>query len=248
MNDYLIPEKDVSEEDRKFFDEWINYKPSEKSPISDLTLKNWKDVRVEKNLPKKAFDLYQKMSKKERTEFNKLLKTLKTGAVMSSDSVEWWTPPEIMDLVYEFFGDEGIDIDPCSNSNDPLEANVSARTHFSEDDDGLSKEWNGTVFMNPPYGRQIKKWVNKNLSEFDKYKKDSLLLLPNRSDTKWFKPLKKHSMCLVDGRLKFIDGETGSVADKNATFPSVIVLLTDSDYSKRDFKNIFSRIGDVYIL
>lgn len=231
-----ISDNYLKEEDRKFFNDWIDYKPEKKEDKSRV-------IKVcDLSFLKLKFDL---LCEDDKKEFKKWLKGNDKKALFTSNKEEWWSPSKVMSLVYRFFGHEGIDIDPCSNSSDPSEANISARTHFSKADDGLSLEWNGTVYMNPPYGREVSKWVNKAISEFDKYGKDIVMLLPNRSETKWFKPLKRHMQCLIDGRLTFIDGETNEDAEANAPFPSVVVILTNSDDSRADFREIFSEIGDI---
>lgn len=76
--------------------------------------------------------------------------------------------------------------------------------------------------MNPPYGREIGKWVEKALEESRKEAECVVCLLPARTDTKWF-----HDFCLpfaksitfLKGRLKF--GE----ATNSAPFPSMVVIF-----------------------
>ena len=68
-----------------------------------------------------------------------------------SKSNEWETPPELynqLDLIYQF------DLDPCATHQ-----NKKCKKYFTIDDDGLSQKWFGNVFVNPPYGRELKKWV-----------------------------------------------------------------------------------------
>ena len=67
---------------------------------------------------------------------------------------EWLTPPGIIKSLGEF------DLDPCS----PEEYKrpwSTAKNHMTLSDDGLSKEWFGRVWCNPPYGRETFKWLNK---------------------------------------------------------------------------------------
>lgn len=83
----------------------------------------------------------------------------------------------------------------------------------------MKQEWNGTVFMNPPYGRGIGEWVKK---AFDSAMGGAVVvcLLPARTDTKWW-----HDYCMkgnirfIRGRLKFGDGKN------SAPFPSAIVIF-----------------------
>lgn len=81
--------------------------------------------------------------------------------LMSSESYEWYTPQVIIERVIKVL--EKIDLDPCSNEGEP---NIPATRHFTIKDDGLSKEWYGRVYMNPPYGNKIKAWIKKLYNEF----------------------------------------------------------------------------------
>jgi hypothetical protein len=65
---------------------------------------------------------------------------------------EWLTPPEIIHSLGEF------DLDPCSPIDRPWD---TAKNHYNILDDGLSKEWNGRVWLNPPYGKEASKWLEK---------------------------------------------------------------------------------------
>lgn len=73
---------------------------------------------------------------------------------ITPDDCEWYTPPEILDLIYQVMD---IDLDPAS----PYPATVLARKHYTKEMDGLSKPWRGNVFLNPPYGREVSLWIDK---------------------------------------------------------------------------------------
>lgn len=72
----------------------------------------------------------------------------------TNNTEEWLTPPEIIKSLGEF------ELDPCSP-----EKNVrpwdTAKNHYSKSDNGLSKEWFGRIWCNPPYGRNTFLWLNK---------------------------------------------------------------------------------------
>ena len=72
----------------------------------------------------------------------------------SSQTNEWSTPQEFYDkLNHEF----NFTLDPCATLD-----NAKCNKYYTQSDDGLVKSWdNETVFCNPPYGREIKKWVKK---------------------------------------------------------------------------------------
>jgi len=65
---------------------------------------------------------------------------------------EWLTPPHIVESLGEF------NLDPCSPVNRPW---ATAKHHFTEIDDGLSREWFGRVWCNPPYGKETFTWLDK---------------------------------------------------------------------------------------
>ena len=65
------------------------------------------------------------------------------SAKMKND--EWLTPPEILRALGPF------DLDPCAPIARPWE---TAATHYTAEDDGLSKPWAGRVWCNPPFGRE----------------------------------------------------------------------------------------------
>lgn len=142
----------------------------------------------------------------------------KLAVHFSSDTPEHYTPAEILDAVVACMG--AIDLDPCSNSK--TEPNVPADFHYTQEDDGLAQVWQGRVFLNPPYGREIGKWVAKLREEFDCGNvTEAIALVPARTDTDWFDRLIDGYQfhCFVHGRLTFIgNGES-------APFPSTIVYL-----------------------
>lgn len=157
----------------------------------------------------------------------------KWDTLFSSDSVEHYTPPHIIELVEATLGP--IFLDPCSNSR----ANpwVPAKNYYTAQDDGLVRTWGGTVFMNPPYGREINAWVAKFLLEYNKrHIRAGIALLPARTDTGWFAPLYQHTICFVRGRLKFGN------STNSAPFPSALVYVGPSP---QNFVNNFRPLGHI---
>ncbi len=72
-------------------------------------------------------------------------------------SIEFYTPERILERVRAYFGGQ-IDLDPATADSNP----TKARRFFTAKDDGLSHDWSGyNAFVNPPYGREIRKWVAK---------------------------------------------------------------------------------------
>ena len=92
------------------------------------------------------------------------------SARMISD--EWLTPPAIIKSLGDF------DLDPCSPINRPWD---TAKSHYTILDDGLSKEWSGRVWCNPPFGREASKWLSRM-----KDHGNGIALIPARTETEMF--------------------------------------------------------------
>ncbi len=115
---------------------------------------------------------------------------------------EWYTPKEIIDSLGKF------DIDPCSPIN-PLWQTASVM--YNKNDDGLSKEWNGRVWLNPPYSRPLIEQFVRKMAEHN----NGIALLFNRCDSKMFQDVifeKASSMLFMRKRIRFYhpDGTRGN--------------------------------------
>lgn len=131
-------------------------------------------------------------------------------ALFSSDRMDWETPKELFDHWNKLFD---FNLDVCA-----LPHNAKCKRFFTPEDDGLAQEWAGNrCWMNPPYGKDIAKWVKKASEEA---KKGALVvaLLPARTDTAWFHNyvLPYAQITFLRGRVKFVGGTSG------APFPSII--------------------------
>jgi len=112
------------------------------------------------------------------------------------------TPDHIINCVVKVLG--VIDVDPCSNKGMP---NIPARIHYTASDNGLKRQWAGTVFLNPPYSNGvISQWIPKAVQEYESGRvSEMILLIPSyATDVKWFHELSGFDvMCYIKGRLKF---------------------------------------------
>ena len=138
---------------------------------------------------------------------------LNTDVMFSSKTDNWATPPDFFrELDKEFH----FDLDPAAD-----DTNHKCDKYFTVVEDGLSQEWGGhNVFCNPPYGREIGKWVEKAYQTNKESGDLVVMLLPARTDTKWFHDFiyKKAEIRFVKGRLKFGGSKSG------APFPSMVVI------------------------
>lgn len=118
-------------------------------------------------------------------------------------SDEYYTPLEYLDSARAVNGGD-FDLDPASNAI--ANRNVRAITFYSEADDGLSKEWAGTTWMNPPYSKKITKFVFKFVESFEKRLIPSgFVLVNNCTDTEWCQMmLLRFDVCFTDGRIAFL--------------------------------------------
>lgn len=132
---------------------------------------------------------------------------------------EWLTPPELLAQLCEF------DLDPCSPINRPWD---TAKTHYNVNDDGLSKEWFGRVWLNPPYGREAAEWLNKLAAHGN-----GIALIFARTETEMFFEHvweKANALLFLRGRLYFhhVNGER---AKANAGAPSVLIAYGENNAS-----------------
>ena len=126
---------------------------------------------------------------------------------------EWATPQDLFDRLNEQYGP--FTLDPCSS-----DFNAKCFDHYTYWEDGLSQRWDGRVFMNPPYGRQIVKWVKKAYEAARDNGAVVVCLLPARTDTAWWHDYcERGAVTFIRGRVKF------SGAKWNAPFPSAIVVF-----------------------
>lgn len=112
---------------------------------------------------------------------------------------EWLTPPEILAKLGRF------DLDPCAPALDRRPWSTADR-HFTAEDDGLSLQWNGRVWMNPPFGREAVKWLRKMAQHGN-----GIALIPARTETAMFYECvwgRADAVLFIQGRPHFhyIDG------------------------------------------
>jgi phage N-6-adenine-methyltransferase len=124
---------------------------------------------------------------------------------------EWYTPEIYIIAAREVLG--GIDLDPATS--EAAQSRIQATQFFTQGDDGLSKEWHGRVWLNPPYAQPlIADFIDKLLLEINcGHVTAAILLTHNYTDTAWFHSAASQAkaICFTRGRVKF-EGPGGAVA------------------------------------
>ena len=139
--------------------------------------------------------------------------------MFSSKTNEWATPQDFFDTLNKEFH---FTLDPCATHE-----NAKCNKYYTIEDDGLSKSWKGeTVFCNPPYGREIKKWIKKAYEESENA--TVVMLIPSRTDTSYFHDYIYNiaESRFIRGRLKFGDSKN------SAPFPSMVVVFKKGGLNK----------------
>ena len=132
--------------------------------------------------------------------------------MMTSSTDLWATPQDFFDQQSAFHGP--FDLDVCADKT-----NAKCAIYFDKDVDGLKQTWVGKCWMNPPYGREIGKWMKK-AYESSINGTVVVCLVPARTDTKWWHDYAmKGEITFIRGRLKF------GGSKNSAPFPSAIVVF-----------------------
>ncbi len=129
----------------------------------------------------------------------------------SSASDQWATPQDLFDSLDAEFG---FTLDVCASVD-----NAKCARFYSEQDDGLAQSWEGVCWMNPPYGREIGRWMAK-AKAAAAVGATVVCLVPARTDTSWWwDNCGDQEIRFLRGRLKFGKSQNA------APFPSAVVIL-----------------------
>lgn len=156
--------------------------------------------------------------------------------LFSSEKQDWGTPPH----VFQYFDEKyKFQLDAAAREDNALcERFIGPKT------DALSVPWKAqTVWLNPPYGRGVGKWLEKAYREAKAGRTVGVLIFA-RTDTQWWHDyvMKASTVFLIKGRLKFVDGEGN--AKNPATAPSCFVVFTKyapsggPRFVSLDFRNV----------
>lgn len=135
-------------------------------------------------------------------------------SLFSSKIHTWETPFDLFEKLDETFN---FNTDVCASKD-----NAKCKNFFDIDVNGLSQRWEGNCWMNPPYGREQIKWIEKAHDESTKGS-TVVCLIPARPDTKiWHNIIFKKAkvICFIKGRLKF------GGSNDSAPFPSALIVFS----------------------
>lgn len=138
--------------------------------------------------------------------------TMQSAMFGPAQRTDWGTPPAMFAGLDKEFG---FTLDVCASPH-----NAKCERYFTRDDDGIHQSWEGVCWCNPPYGREIPKWVRKAAQEAQRGV-TTVMLIPARTDTSWWH---EH----IEGRaeVRFIRGRVTFVgAEHPAPFPSAVVIF-----------------------
>ena len=124
---------------------------------------------------------------------------------------EWETPEDFFEELDREFH---FDLDPCAS-----EENHKCENYLTYN--GLQEDWGGhRVYCNPPYS-EIAKWVEKGFRESRKDHTLVVMLIPSRTDTRWF-----HNFIYGRSEVRFVKGRLRFGGSKmNAPFPNMVVIF-----------------------
>lgn len=137
-----------------------------------------------------------------------------TSGMMSAQTVEWETPDRLFRGLDDLFH---FDLDVCATPE-----NAKCARFYSPKENGLHQTWRGTCWMNPPYGKEIGKWVRA--AYFSSCAGTTVVgLIPARTDTHWFHDwvLGRATVIFLRGRIYHL--QKGEVIGRSP-FPSLIAI------------------------
>lgn len=156
----------------------------------------------------------------------------------NSGENEWYTPEQYIESARRVMGN--IDLDPASS--EIANKRVGATTIFTKDDDGLSKDWFGNIWMNPPYAQPLISQFIEKLA-VNRTFEQAIVLVNNATETQWGQMLLQASdaVCFHQGRIRFID--SNGVQGQAPLQGQMICYLGEN---KKAFMNEFARYGTCF--
>jgi phage N-6-adenine-methyltransferase len=128
---------------------------------------------------------------------------------------EWETPQALFDRLDAEFGPFTLDV--CASAT-----NAKCERYYTRADDGLAQPWDGVCWMNPPYGRDLGRWISRAY-----YAAQAgatvVCLVPARTDTAWWREFAHlGEVEFLRGRVRFKGANDSPSA---APFPSCVIVF-----------------------
>jgi ParB family chromosome partitioning protein len=149
-------------------------------------------------------DKFEEYFEKSCAKYSKILEFDTTAHVgHNSGENEWYTPPEIIEAARTVLG--SIDLDPAST--DAANTIVKAEQIYTLGDNALAQQWDGRVWMNPPYSQPlIQQFAEKLAASLQAATVPAaVVLVNNATETSWFRTLADvaSAICFPTGRVRF---------------------------------------------
>ena len=141
-----------------------------------------------------------------------------------SENHKWETAIKLFNDLNSIFN---FTLDCCAEHQ-----TAKVKNYFTVEDNALIKDWVGSVWCSPPYGREQIKFVEKAILEHKKYDSTIVLLIPARTETKLWQDLifpNAKNICFIRGRLRF------SESKNSAPFPSALVVISSNRFDLSQF-------------
>ena len=137
----------------------------------------------------------------------------------NAKTTEWATPTDFFKPLNDEFH---FTLDVCATAE-----NTKVAKFFSPEQNGLVQSWIGNIcWMNPPYGRNLIKWLEKAKHEADYFGVTTVCLVPARTNTAWF-----HKICLKASEIRFVLGRP-KFGDADHGLPQPLAVVIFSPGSK----------------
>ena len=128
-----------------------------------------------------------------------------------SDSIEYSTPLKIVQpLIKEF----NITKDVCASAS-----NHKLPDYWTKEDNALAMNWVGNCWINPPFSRDLNKWVKKACEDTQKFGGTKVILIPVRSNTKWWADV------ITKAEIRFINGEVNFNEEERGLWLPMCILI-----------------------
>ncbi|MEM9421301.1 MAG: DNA N-6-adenine-methyltransferase [Pseudomonadota bacterium] len=157
-------------------------------------------------------------------------------ALLSSKMDNWETPQAFFDRLDQIFS---FQLDAAA-----ADYNAKCGIYFDIDANGLDQDWSPykRIWLNPPYGRGIERWMRK---AYEESQRGSIVvcLVSARTDTQWWHDWVKDKalVTFVRRRLKFKNPQVCPDGKGNSVFPSALVIYG------LDFDRILNFGPDAYL-